>query len=257
MRMLVRALAGAWLVLVAPSAVAQPPGIIDGESFTIPLPDGYRDITEQVRKAGFPRRQVSLQATEPNEDSQPTIVFQLAPIWGGTMGNLGVCKLSAKSFATDQGKVKSAAIIALPTGKVCQMHIVGTQGIALITELTSTTETWLMTCNHADGDVAAKKVCRATLAAFKFKPARPMPPKFDIVHTGVRECDDYLDKYVACLSLRLGQPEIVPFAGLIKLIAKGWRWSAQTPDGRASLPGICTGAQAKTKALTRTVGCEW
>jgi len=253
---MVWALASAWLVLAASSAAAAPP-IVENESFTIPLPEGYRDITDQIRKAGFPRRQVSLQAIAPGKDDQPTIVFQLAPIWGGTMGNLGMCEISAKSFATAQGKVKSAEIISLPSGKVCQMHLLRPEGIALMTELTSTTETWLMTCNHADGDATAEKACRATLAGFKFKAARPVRPKFDIVHTGVRECDDYLDRYVACLSLRLGQPEVVPFAALIKLIAKGWRWSAQTPDGRASLPSICTSALAQTKSLTRTVGCEW
>ncbi len=158
---------------------AAPARVVESTSFTIPLSDGYSDITELIRSRGFPRRQVTLQANAVTKGYRPTITFQLAPVWGGTLGELSMCKQSAASFAGPEGRVKSAAIIGgpAPSGNVCQIHLVRPEGIALITELVSSAETWLMTCNHADGDAAAERVCRATLAAFRFKPPKPTVPK--------------------------------------------------------------------------------
>ena len=53
-----------------------------------------------------------------------------------------------------------------------------------------------MTCNHANGDQQAEKVCRASLAAFKFN-EQGTPAKIDLPELGVRECDDYLQKFRA------------------------------------------------------------
>jgi hypothetical protein len=36
-----------------------------------------------------------------------------------------------------------------------------------MTEINGASETWLMTCNHAEGDLVADGVCRATLASLK------------------------------------------------------------------------------------------
>lgn len=72
------------------------------------------------------------------------------------------------------GQLRRAAIVAGPLGKTCQIHFVTPEAVAIITELnfmagSMPTETWLMTCNHGDGDVAAERVCRGTLAGFKAK----------------------------------------------------------------------------------------
>jgi hypothetical protein len=159
-----------WMALSAAAATTRP-RTVEAESFVVPLPDGYTNVSDVVASRGFPRKQVTLQANTVVKGYQPTITFQLAPVWGGTLADLALCKSSAASIAGPAGKIRSARLIdgPAPSGKVCQMHLVLPEGIALITELVSATETWLMTCNHADGDAAAEKVCRATLSAFKFK----------------------------------------------------------------------------------------
>jgi hypothetical protein len=256
---MVRTILGLSLVLIVSSTSAwgAAPPIIDGESFTFPLPDGYHEVTEQISKAGFPRKQVTVEAKLPSKGYRPTIMFALAPIWGGTLGDLKVCEQTAKSFAGANGKVRNAAIISAPTGKVCQMHIVAPQGIALMTELISYSETWVMTCNHADGDAAAEKVCRATLAAFKFKEPRRAPPKIALPHTGVRECDEYLGKFVACLSQRLSDADFAPTGVLLKQTAEAMKKSAESEEGRKSLPAVCTQTLAATKRIVRVAACEW
>ncbi len=119
------------LALLAVAPAVQPP-IVDGESFAIPLPDGYRDVSELVRSNGFPGKQVTLEAKAVTKGYQPTINFRLAPVWGGTLGDLPMCKQTAASIAGPTGKVRSAALIDGPTpsGKICQMHIVHPAGIA-------------------------------------------------------------------------------------------------------------------------------
>ena len=259
MSLMVRGIAGLVLMMVA-ALPAAPARVVESESFTILLPDGYSDITELIRSRGFPRRQVSLQADVVTKGYQPTITFQLAPLWGGTLGDLSVCKQSAESFAGPKGRVKSARMIdgPAPSGKVCQIHLVRPEGIALITELISSAETWLMTCNHAAGDAAAEKVCRATLAAFKFKPPPPVAPKIVVPRIGVRECDDYLDKYIACLSRRLQDDELAPYRAMLKLTADLWVKAAASEGGRKELPATCTKTLAQTKSiLAPSVGCAW
>jgi hypothetical protein len=220
------------------------------------LPDGYRDITGEIRAGGFPRKQVTIEALEETKGYLPTIVFQLAPIWGGTMGDLELCKSSANSIAGPEGKVRSASMIAGPSGKVCQMYIAAPQGVALITEVISYSETWLMTCNHADGDTAAERVCRSTLAAFKFKPVKRAAAKVTLPRTGVRECDDYLDKMVACGSQRLSDAAFAPMGVMLRISAEIWKKAAASKDGMKTLPAICTKAANDTRPQLKAAGCE-
>jgi hypothetical protein len=138
------------------------------------------------------------------------------------------------------------------------MHVVRPEGIALITELISSAETWLMTCNHAEGDGGAEKVCRATLVAFKFKPPPPVAPKIVVPRIGVRECDDYLDKFIACLSRRYQDDELGFQGTLVKLTADVWKKAAAIEAGRKTPPETCAKTLASTKAILAPIaGCEW
>lgn len=91
------------------------------------------------------------------------------------MAESATCTLTGNSIASDvSGKPQSASIISGPLGKTCQIHIVAPAGVALITELNIMQEgglpkeLWLMTCNHADGDNGAQRLCKETLAGLKF-----------------------------------------------------------------------------------------
>jgi hypothetical protein len=210
-----------------------------------------------MRARGFPRKQVTIEAVEETKDYRPTIVIQLAPVWGGYMGDAERCKWSAPHFAGDKGKVKSATIVAGPAGtKSCQIHVVTPDRVAIISELTSYTETWVMTCNHADGDAAAERVCRATFGAFKFKPVKRAAAKVTLPRTGVRECDDYLDKMVACGSQRLSDDAFAPIGVMLRISAHIWTKAAASKDGLKTLPAICTKTANDTKPQLKAAGCE-
>jgi hypothetical protein len=153
----------------AAPASAAGPKVYTSKSFTFPIPDGYTAMD----LVGIPpeKRMVAFEAKETVMGYQPSIVFQRVPIYGGTMGDAKLCTQTGESTAEGvNGKLTTAALIDGPGGKVCQFRIVGPEEVGLITELISPTDTWLMTCNHANGDAAAEKVCRATLADFRFIP---------------------------------------------------------------------------------------
>lgn len=256
---MVRWLAGLALVLAASpvaSAPAPPAKSVGNESFSFPLPDGYRDITNDPRLKAYPRKQVTVEANAETMGYRPTIVVFLAPVWGGTLGDAKICRESAANIAGPDGKVKAAVMIPGPRGTVCQMHIVQPQGVALMTELISFTETWLMTCNHADGDQQAEKVCRASLAAFKFK-EQGTPPKIDLPALGVRACDDYLEKFRACIWSRFSKTQVSVLGFALKVDAEGLKKAAATADGRKSLPGVCATMLARAKSAVAGVNCEW
>jgi hypothetical protein len=143
------------------------PKLFVGESFTFPIPEEYARAS--MEGAAPDRHMVVFSASEAVRGYQPTITFQRAPIYGGTAGDAMVCTQTGASIADGVGgKVTSAALIDGPSGKVCQMRIVAPEGVALITELSGSAETWLMTCNHADGDDGSERVCRMVLAGFRF-----------------------------------------------------------------------------------------
>lgn len=142
-------------------ALAAAPHIVHSE-FTFPLPAHYHELT-----LGDSRQRVVIEAIEAR-GAKPTITFQEAPIAAHIVDSAS-CSATAASIGAGQGTLKRAALIAGPMGKACQMEIVAAQGVALITELDLRTATWLMTCNFADGDAQAEKICRATLAAFEAK----------------------------------------------------------------------------------------
>jgi hypothetical protein len=254
-----RGLLGLAFVLVASSAASGPAlhaKSAANESFSFPLPDGYRDITNDPRLKEYPRKQVTVEAIAETMGYKPTITVTLAPIWGGTLGDAKVCRDSAANFAGPDGKVRAAAMIPGPRGTVCQMHIVAPEGVALVTELISFTETWVMTCNHADGDQQAEKVCRATLAGFKFKEQGTLA-KIDLPHLGVRECDDYLEKFRACIWSRFSKTQVSALGVALKMDAGNLNKTAATDEGRKSLPAACSTMLAKAKRAVADVNCEW
>jgi len=256
---MVPSLVGLALVLAASSGASAPAPhakSVGNESFSFPLPDGYRDITNDPRLKAYPRKQVTVEALAETMGYRPTIVVFLAPVWGGTLGDAKVCRDSAANIAGPEGKVKAAVMIPGPRGTVCQMHIVQPQGVALMTELISFTETWLMTCNHADGDQQAENACRAALAGFKFK-EQGTPAKIDLPLLGVRECDDYLQKFRACIWSRFSKTQVSALGFALKVDAQSLKATAATEVGRKSLPGVCATMLASAKKAVAGMNCEW
>lgn len=154
--------------------------VVKTEELSLPLPDGYRDETAQLAKAGTV---LVFVATEPSKAHRPTITITKVPIPGGSFADSATCAQTGSGFVRggiDEpgtgGVLKSAAIIDGPVGRTCQIRLVAPEGVAVITELhrpantpQSPKDVWLMTCNYADGDDAADAVCRSTLAGFRFR----------------------------------------------------------------------------------------
>lgn len=166
-----RTLAGFGLLLLVGSVATATPKVVTTKRFSFVLPEGYEDISSKFQKPDF----VALEAQRTSPGYSPTIVLQRVPVAGGSMGDPTICTSTGKSIASDvNGKLQSASIISGPLGKTCQIHIVAPSGVSLITELNVMQErglpkeTWLMTCNHADGDKIAQRLCKETLAALKF-----------------------------------------------------------------------------------------
>ena len=163
------------IVAVASVPIARAaPRIVEGKSFVVTLPDDYDDISAELHKRGLAAETIALAARTKTKGYQPTITIQLARVPTHTV-DAATCTTTGRSLADGaKGKLVSAAMIAGPAGKACQIELVSQSGVALITELDAAKETWLMTCNHADGDSVADKTCRATLATFELK-LKPTP----------------------------------------------------------------------------------
>jgi hypothetical protein len=155
------------------AAVAGPARVITGERFVVPIPDGYDDTTSALPEEKRARGTIAMAAREPSQGYLPTIVLQRTPVAARDQ-DPAACKEAGEGIAAGvKGEdrppwiLRRAAIIAGPVGKACQMEIVAPQGVAIITELDLPEETWLMTCNHGEGDATAERICRAALAAVK------------------------------------------------------------------------------------------
>lgn len=158
----------------------QPTRLIEREQISLPLPDGYYDASAEVSGANIV---LVLAAKESSKGYRPTITLMKAPLPGGTFADPATCAETGRGFVTGGtdapgagGALKSAQVIDGPVGKACQIHLVTSQGVAIITELNGPGNTprtpqdvWLMTCNHAEGDNVAEAKCRAALAGFRFR----------------------------------------------------------------------------------------
>jgi hypothetical protein len=247
---------GLALATASPDAAAPPSRTVGNESFSFPLPDGYRDVTNDPRLKTYPHKQISVEAIAATKGFNPSITVLLAPIWGGTLGDAKVCRETAANLAGPRGKLTAAEMIPGPRGTICQFRFVEQGLVVLVTELISFTETWVMTCNHAEGDAQAEKVCRATLAGFKFKD-QEAPPKIDLPRLGVPACDEYLSKFRACILSRFPKTQVSIIGVLLKIDAERLRQLVASEQGRKDLPQQCAGLLAQAKKATKDVNCAW
>ena len=166
----------------APAHTSEQNAVVATGDFTLPLPEGYRDISSEVQKKEA-HLVVVFEANRLHKGYRPTIAVRKVPIPGGSFADPATCAETGKGLLTGgmeaagtEGTLKRAAIIDGPVGKACQIHLLAPEGIALITELhrpgntpSTPQDIWLMTCNHADGDEDAEATCRSTLAGFRFR----------------------------------------------------------------------------------------
>lgn len=73
---------------------------------------------------------------------------------------------------------------------------------------------------------------------------------------GVPECDDYLTKYMACVSDKVPEAARAQFEQSLTTTREQWKQAAATPEGKASLAQACTTAREQAKTALGAFGCE-
>ena len=85
-------------------------------------------------------------------------------------------------------------------------------------------------------------------------PATTTPASGDKV--GVAECDEYLEKYEACLS-KVPEAGRASYQAAFAQVRKSWRDLAANPQTKASLAQACKMATDQAKTSMKTYGCEF
>jgi hypothetical protein len=74
---------------------------------------------------------------------------------------------------------------------------------------------------------------------------------------GVPECDDYMDKYEACIKSKIPEKSLATFTEAFAATRKGWLDAAATPQGRVGLAQACKEAHKQARISLRSYGCSW
>ena len=74
---------------------------------------------------------------------------------------------------------------------------------------------------------------------------------------GVKECDEYIAKYSACVSAKAPEASRAAMAQALDQSKAAWKAAASTPEGRQSLAAMCTQALTAAKTSMQVYGCEW
>jgi hypothetical protein len=114
---------------------AVPARLIKTADFTMPLPDGYDDVSADVQK-NAPQFAAAVAASKLGGGYKATIVVQKAPIPGGSFADPATCTQTGNGLMTGgtkspgiNGTLESAAIIDGPVGKTCQIRVLAPEGI--------------------------------------------------------------------------------------------------------------------------------
>ena len=84
-------------------------------------------------------------------------------------------------------------------------------------------------------------------------------PKTESAATGVPECDEYIEKYEACLtSIAEKYPQVHPnLKQAFETQRKGFKDAAAQPESKATLASTCKQAIENAKTATSAYACKW
>jgi hypothetical protein len=75
--------------------------------------------------------------------------------------------------------------------------------------------------------------------------------------TGVAECDDYIQKYFACVSSRFPRLQQEVMVKALATTVDAWRRAAATSAGRQSMAQACKTALAAARKAMKAYNCIW
>lgn len=74
---------------------------------------------------------------------------------------------------------------------------------------------------------------------------------------GVAECDDFIEKYEACIKAKVPEATRVQFNATLKQWRDSWRQAASTPQGKAGLAQGCKMIAEQAKQSMKPYGCDF
>ncbi len=74
---------------------------------------------------------------------------------------------------------------------------------------------------------------------------------------GVEECDDYIEKWQACVNDKVPEAARAAFKSSFDTTTADWRKAASTEAGRKGLAAGCTAAMEAAKASFSAYDCAW
>ncbi len=78
----------------------------------------------------------------------------------------------------------------------------------------------------------------------------------EIVKSGVKACDDYIEKYTKCISSKVPEAARKSMLEAMAQSSKAWKEAAEGP-AREGLENACKAAFDAAKQATEAMGCEW
>ncbi len=78
----------------------------------------------------------------------------------------------------------------------------------------------------------------------------------DADKVGIKECDEYIEKYQACVSEKVPKDARDSLSASLAQMRASWKAAASTPSAKASLAQACTQAAATAKASMSAYGCS-
>jgi hypothetical protein len=87
------------------------------------------------------------------------------------------------------------------------------------------------------------------------KPAATAAPLATADSVGVPECDDYLNKYQACVDSKVPEAARGALKQSLDQTRAAWRTAAANPGGREGLAMACKQAREASKASMSAYGC--
>lgn len=74
---------------------------------------------------------------------------------------------------------------------------------------------------------------------------------------GVAECDEYLDKYEACVSGKVPAAQRAQYESSLAQARKSWRDLAANPQTKATLAQVCKMATEQARQALSSYGCNF
>lgn len=74
---------------------------------------------------------------------------------------------------------------------------------------------------------------------------------------GVPECDEYMNKWLACVDSKVPAEARATYKAAIEQSKTQWKQAAATPQGKQSLAMACTQSLQATKQALASYNCTW